>query len=60
MKKSKRFVIIRTGLIDENGNAFAFLFPKKCNPKKYFNKKYKEYLIDLFVKCPKIKVVYKK
>ena len=60
MKKAKRFSVIITGLIDENGKHFAMLFPKKCNPKKYFDKQYKKYLADLAVKCLKVKVVYKK
>ena len=60
MKKAKRFSVIATGLIEYNGKHFTMLFPKKCNPKKYFDKHYKKYLIDLSVKCLKVKVVYKK
>lgn len=60
MKKAKRFSVIITGLIDENGKPFAMLFPKKCNPRKYFNKQYKKHCLDLMVKCLNVKVVYKK
>ena len=60
MKKAKRFFIITTGLIDEKGKPFAMLFPKKCNPRKYFNKQYKKHYLDLAVKCLNVKVVYKK
>lgn len=58
MKKAKRFLIITTGLIDENGKPFSMLFPKKFNQKKYFDKQYKKNLLDLTVKCLNVQVVY--
>lgn len=60
MKQARRFIIIKSGLTDENGKPFVVLFPKKCNPKKYFDKQYKKHLLDLKVKCLNVKVVYKK
>ena len=60
MKKAKRFIIIPSGLIDENGKEFMMILPKNCNPKKYFDKQYKKYFFDLSVKCLNVKVVYKR
>lgn len=43
MKKANRFIIIKSGLTDKNGNDYLLLFPKKCNVKNMINKAYKQY-----------------
>lgn len=44
MKKAKRFIIIKSGLTDENGKDYLLFFPKNSNTQKTINRLYKQYL----------------
>lgn len=60
MKQAKRFIIVKTGLTDENGNDYLLFFPKNSNTQKMINRCYKQYLRYF---CQdnyfRLKVVYK-
>ena len=44
MKQAKRFIIITSGLTDENGKDYLLFFPKNSNTRKMINRRYKKYL----------------
>lgn len=60
MKKAKRFIIIKSGLTDENGKDYLLFFPKNSNTRKMLNRLYKQYLRYFCQdKNVRLKVVYK-